>query len=483
MDEFKLQSVNWQDGMLLTMGHLRAQESYFEELVRWHAFGANDIYGLAKKDSAQPPLKIDATMSGNRLRVEVKRCQALLPCGAAVEFSESTAGGGVLKAEADTTKTRVPVYLGIDPGMKRQVGNPDPSEELPRLPYEIPAYRITLVDPPNLPESMYVQIAVLAVNGSEVSRADDYFPPCVTVDADDRLASIAVDYRNRMENLLKLSINAYLAASSDKGLEGASTKLQSAFRETTNLLVYHMASHLDDFTIGRSAPHPAAFVLDFKKLFRVVSALLHLQPALKDYLNEKFFTREAGTDIGTWLSSIDSFLLSEYDHRDIARQVRMIDGILGTMKALMAFLSKTRLDQLSDQAVATETIMYRGQTYRNYSLGGHRLEEKGELNYLVMDLAEPAAVKDTVTLINKDLFTDSQWRSMQIRLGVNQARGLGETDPVEVDTTSYNNKVVLHPMDMLQSSSIRQVTLIFRGMPDPKKIAALGKTDLILYVV
>ena len=55
-------------------------------------------------------------------------------------------------------------------------------------------------------------------------------------------------------------------------------------------------------------------------------------------------------------------------------------------------------------------------------------------------------------------------------------------DPVEVDTTSYSNKVVLHPMDMLQSPSVRQVTLIFRGIPDSKKLAALGKTDLILYV-
>ncbi len=483
MDEFKLQSMNWQDGMLLTMGHLRRQENYFEELVRWHAFNANDRYGLVKKDAAQPPLKLSATMSGNRLRVEVRRCQALLPCGMAVEFGESTAAGGVLKAEIETNKTRIPVYLGVNPGEKKQVGDPDPSEEVPRIPYEIPAYRIALVEPPNLPESMYIQIALLAVNGSEVSQAQDYFPPCVTIDADDRLSSIAVDYRNRMENLLKLSINAFLAASSDKGLEGASTKLQSAFRETTHFLVYHMASHLDDFTIGRGGTHPGAFVLDFKKLFRVVSALIHLQPALKDYLNEKFFTREAGTDIGTWLSSIDSFLLSGYDHRDIAGQVRVIDGILGTMRALMAFLSKTRLDQLSDQAVATETITYRGKTYRNTALGGHRLEEVGETNYLVMELAEPGPVKDTVTLINKDLFTDSQWRSMQIRLGANQARGLGETDPVEVDTTSYNNKVVLHPMDMLQSSSIRQVTLIFRGMPDAKKLAGLGKTDLILYVV
>ena len=96
MDGFKLQSMNWRDGMLLTMGHLRAQESYFEELIRWHAFHEGDRYGLVRKDPAQPPLKMSATMSGSRLRVEVSRCQALLPCGLAVEIGEST-GGGVLK--------------------------------------------------------------------------------------------------------------------------------------------------------------------------------------------------------------------------------------------------------------------------------------------------------------------------------------------------------------------------------------------------
>jgi hypothetical protein len=482
MDGFKLQSMNWRDGMLLTMGHLRAQESYFEELVRWHAFDEGDRYGLVKKDLSEPPLKLSSTMSGNRLRVEVRRCQALLPCGMAVEFGESTGGGGVLKAEADVVAARIPVFLGVAPGEKRQVGDPDPSEEVPRIPYEIPAYRITLGEPPNLPEAMYLQIALLAVNGSEVSPAKDYFPPCASIAADDRLAATAVEYRNRLENLLKLSINAHLAASSDKGIEGASTKLQSAFRETTYYLVYHMASHLDDFLVGRGAPHPSVFIVQFKKLFRVVSALLHLQPGLKDFLNEKFFTREAGTDIGSWLSSIDSFLLSAYDHRDIAGQMQRIDGILGTMKALMAFLSKTRPDQLADQAVATETITYQGKTYKNCDLGGSRLEEVGELNYLVMKLAEPCPMKDTVTLINKELFTDAQWRNMQVRLGVNEARGLGETDPIAVDTTSYSNKVVLHPMDMLQSPSVKQVTFIFRGIPDSKKLASLGKTDLILYV-
>ena len=209
----------------------------------------------------------------------------------------------------------------------------------------------------------------------------------------------------------------------------------------------------------------------------------NLQPALKDYLNEKFFTREAGTDVGTYLSSIDSFLLSEYDHRDIAGQVKMIDGILGVLRALMAFLSQTKLDQLSEQAVATDTITYQGKTYRNCDLASSRLEEVGELSYLVMEPSEPCPVNDTVTLIDKGLFSESQWRSMQVRLGINEARGLGETDPVQVDTTSYSNKVVLHPMDMLKSASVRQVTFIFRGIPEAGKLSDLGKSDLILYLI
>ncbi len=483
MSDFKLNSVNWQDGMLLTMGHLRDQDRYFGELARWHAAEANDNYGLVKKSSDQPSLILNPTMSSGRLSVEVKRCQALLPCGAYVEFNETIAGGSVLRAETETSDARIPVFIGADSSDWKQVGEPDPSEEVPRVPYELPNYIMSLKDPPNLPSDRYMQIAELTVQGSEVRQTEGYFPPCLHLSADDRLSSLAISYRNRIENLLKLSINAFLSASSEKTLEGASTRLQSAFRETTYYLVYHMSSHLDDFIVGRNSSHPSRMVVQFKKLFRVVSSLLNMQPGLKDYLNEKFFTKEAGSNIGTFLSSVDSFLLSEYNHRDIASQTGMIDRILDTLRALMAFLTKTSLDQLSEQAVATETLTYQGKTYRNMELKVSRLEEVGELSYLVMELAQPAPVDDALTLINKEIFSDSEWRSMQVRLGLNNARGLGETDPVDVDVTSYSNKVVLHPLDMLQSSSVSQVTLVFRGMGDSSKLSNLGKMDLILYTV
>ena len=49
MSDLNLYSVNWQDGMLITQQHLKDQEKYCEEMVRWYALGAGDRYGLIKK--------------------------------------------------------------------------------------------------------------------------------------------------------------------------------------------------------------------------------------------------------------------------------------------------------------------------------------------------------------------------------------------------------------------------------------------------
>jgi len=481
MDGFKLQSMNWRDGMLLTMGHLRAQESYFEELVRWHAFNAGDQYGLAKKDPLQPPLRLHATMSGSRLRVEVSRCQALLPSGMAVEFTEATSGGGVLKVEADVNKTRVPVFLGVNPGEKQQVGDPDPSEEVPRVPYEIPAYRLTLGEPPNLPETMYIQIAMLAVSGSEVSPASDYFPPCVSINADERLSAVAVEWRSRLASLLKLATRAYEAAWSDEAPGDTSKRSQDAIRGTLYFLVYDLASTLDDLAVNQKSIHPGVFIMRYKKLLRVVSTLLNLHPGFRDSLNEDFFTREMHTDIMTWSSAIDSLLLSSYDHRDIARQVGSIHGFLGNLAALMAYLSQTTPSPPDE--LVPPTFTYRGKTFSRCDVSGWHLEERGEANFLVIDLAAARPMKDVISLIKKTAFADDQWQSMQIRVGINDARGLGVTDPVDADLGARGSTIVLHSSDINPNASVRQVTFIFRGMHDPKRLADLGRSDVGLYFV
>lgn len=482
MSDFKLYSVNWQDGMLITQQHLREQERYLEQVAQWHAMKPGDNYGLIRKShSGRSALSLNLSVSGNRLRVQVDTCQALTPDGHYIEIGNTFRD--VVRGEAEISKTVVPVFIGVEAGAKKAVGDPDPSEDVPRVPYLLNRYSVHLGGPPNLPEGCYVQVAELTINGSEVAPTPGYFPPCLTIYADDRLSETASDLRNRVENLLSLSTRAFRAITASGSLSGESTGLQVAFKDTISAFVHHLAATLDDFVVGPNGGHPLTMTLIFKKLFRVFSTLADLHPGLKDYLNEKYFTKELNSEVGQFLSSIEGFIMTEYNHQDLGGQLKGISEIMETLRGVFAFLAQTKREELGDQAVATETLTYRGRTYRNLAYKASHLEQVGELSYLLIDIAKPCPISDVVSLMSKGLFSDAEWRSMQVRLGLNEARGLGETDPIDVDTVAFGNKVALHPRDMLESSSVRQVTLIFRGASNPDKFSKLGKMDLILYTM
>jgi len=482
MSDLRLYSVNWQDGMLITRRHLRDQEKYFQNLTQWHVLQIGDQYGLVRKSpSGKTALSLNMAVSGRRLRVQVVQCQAITPDGSYIDINSSASD--IVRGETEISDPVIPLYIAVDHEIKKEVGQPDPGEDPPRLPYLSENYTVHLGTAPNMPEGAYLQVAKLAVNGGEVSMAPDYFPPCLSVNAEEHLAEKASDLRNRLENLLSLSTRAYMAIAVTGALKGESTTLQTAFKEFINLLIAHLAGTVDDFVVGLNAVHPLQMVTQFKKLFRVTSTLVRLHPGLQDYLNERYFTREEKSDIGQFLAAIDNFLLESYNHRDLGGQIRTMETILGSLRGMVSILAQSKREELGEQAVATETLTYAGRTYRNVVYGATKLEQVGELCYLLIDVPEPRPMSDSVALMSKTLFNDAAWRSMQVRLGLNGARGLGETDPVDVDTTTFGNKVALHPRDMLTSSAVRQMTLIFRGAPDASKFAKLGKLDFIIYAL
>jgi hypothetical protein len=240
---------------------------------------------------------------------------------------------------------------------------------------------------------------------------------------------------------------------------------------------------MDNLIVGRNALHPLNFIIEYKKIFRVITTILNLKPSLKDFLNEKFFTRQTGSNVERFVQSVESFLVSEYDHKNIGSHLIAIDEILGTLRGLMGFFAESKTEDLGEYATPEDSLTYQGRTYKLFTASSNRVEMVGELCYLMIEMSEPRPVADTVVLIAKDRFQENQWRNMQVRLGINDARGLGETDPVEVDTKTFNNKVALRPQDMLRSSSVRQITLIFRGAGGSEGFSNLGKMDLMIYSV
>ncbi len=481
MNDFNLNSVNWQDGMLLSTRHLREQESYFERMAQWYAFDIAYGWGLTTKSFAgRGSLNLNLSVDGRKVRVEISRCQALTPSGQYIEINDSSP---ILpKTDTELNREIIPVFLGVNPSAKRPVGDPDPQEEIPRLPYLVNDYVVTLSEPPNLSQGNFIQVAELLNHGGEVHQSEKYYPPCINISADERLTGKIIDFRNRLENLLSLSSRAFVAMASEGALANENTTLQAAYRETMYQFVYHLASILDEFSLQASSMHPVRMVVMMRKLFRVCSSLLNIQPGLKDYLNERYFTKERQSDVGQFMSLVDNYLLTEYNHRDIGTQVRAIESILNELRGLFGFLAQTKREQLGAQAVATDTLTYKSRTYKLVNYNKPKIEQIGELVYLMLGIANPRPVSDTVILMGKDLF-GAGWSNVQVRLGLNDARGLGETDPVDIDTTAYGNKIALHPQDMLTSQSVRQLTLIFRGAGDSKKLANVGKTDLIIYAL
>jgi hypothetical protein len=482
MSDFDLYSVNWQDGMLISKEHLKDQEKYFEGLARWYAATDSDRYGLTRKSfGGRSALNLIMSMSGNNLQVQVAHCQALTPDGTYIQIGEST--GNVIRAEIEIEAAILPVYLAAGGSERAQVGDPDPNEDLPRLPYLVADYTLHLGDQPNLSTGSYLKIAEIVCEAGSVRLSENYFPPCVDLHADENLSAKVNDLRNALETLFSLSTRAYQAAAKEGALSGEKTELQLAFKEAMHNVVLYLSSAIDGFVIGRNAGHPSELVIGFKKLFRVYSTSLNLHPGLKDYLNEKLFVKELSSDVRQFMSSIDSFLLAEYNHQDIGSHISAIEKILETIRRLLEFVAKVKSDQLGPQAVATDMLTYRGKTYRLIEYSGSRLEQVGELSYLVIDVADPRGVDDAVILINKDLFSIPEWTAMQLRLGLNEARGLGETDPIDIDMTSFGDKVALHPRDILKLGSVNQFTVMFRGAADPGKLSELGQTDMMVYAV
>jgi hypothetical protein len=419
--------------------------------------------------------------SGDVLSVAVKRCTAMTPDGSYIEISGEE--DEQVRAETTLTQEPIPVYLSVNRTDKKEVGDPDPSESIPRIPYRIPQYQLHLNETPNLPEGSYLQVAKLDASSGEIGFSDDYYPPCISVSSDERLARKVMEFRNRLENLLALSSRAYMAITVDGALAAEKTDLQVAFKDTAHRLAYHLASTLDDFTLGRNSIHPLTMVLFFKRLFRVFSTLLNMLPELKDYLNERHFLKEKGSEIGRFLSSIDSFLLSEYNHREIGIHISLIDDLLMNLRGVFAFLAQTRKEELGLEATAQDILTYRSRTYRLINYQSLDMEQVDELIYLFFDIETPQGLEDTVILMSKDLFDISEWSNMQVRYGINEARRLGETDPVDVDSATFAAKVALHPHDILRSDSVNKMTLIFRGVNQPDKFANLGKLDLMVYAL
>ena len=482
MKDINLRSVNWQDGMLLQGQHLLAQERFMEELARAYGRPTGDNYGLVRSGQDSPPaLQLSAAVRGSQIQVTLERCHAVTPDGYLIELNPATRRP--LQVTIPAQEGEIPVYVAVHPDEKVAGGEPDPHEEPPRQPYRLPEYLLYAGEQPDLPGGCTLQVGLFSYDGVEIAPVDDFFPPCVSLYADERLYRRAVEMRQRLETLLSVGSKSYAAVTGGgvTGQDGSS--LQADLKSLVYGFLTFLGGVIDSFQPGPGAGHPRTLVILHKQLLRTFRILIDLHPSARDYLHEQYFVKQAGMDIAQFQATVDEILLAPYNHEEIGGYLRRLDAMTEHLKGILTYLAGLSKEQLGPQALPTESLAYGGRTYQMVPYGHTEMEQVGELVYLQVRLEASRQINDTVVLLAKNLFSSRDWHNVQVRLGINDARGLGETDPMEVDVTTFGDKVAMRPHDMVAAPDVSRMTLIFRGIRDARTFSRLGRADLAVYAM
>jgi len=201
--------VNWVDGMKLNRTHFEAEENALINRMRKSlaTLTQSFSYGLLPPRGGDGVLRMKLDIDrAQMLRIQISECHAVTPGGVVIDIKpeyrheQNKEVSGMLSevslAALNNGRTYF-VALTVHPFRKRPVGEQDPNDAPPRLPFSDYFYDITLIpaDDPALFENGLFHLAIskftVRTNGIEID--DHYIPPCTNCLSHPDLAEVSRD--------------------------------------------------------------------------------------------------------------------------------------------------------------------------------------------------------------------------------------------------------------------------------------------------
>ncbi len=293
-DDLKLNSVNWEHGMLLTPDHFLRQERYFDSMLLWALRYTTNAFGLvgggprlaeAERGAARYDPIVAISEDEESLNVSVTQCRAITPAGCIIEIVPS---GPVQRkfAKADLEGVQeTPIYVVCDPEAKEPVeGVRD--EFNPQMQTERQAaYRIALQAPADLApySSVCAQIRRQRY-GSGYEKNPEFIPACTTMTSHSELAAA---FRKIVEEVtflaeryaeLHRAMREYLLLFTERGIE---TEVDTQ----TVHFVDRIVGALQDcvYELLDSAQPPQRFFGQLRRFCHSAAVYFDLTPGMQTY--------------------------------------------------------------------------------------------------------------------------------------------------------------------------------------------------------
>lgn len=302
MNEIKLNSVNFEHGMLLTPDHFIREERYFDASLFWLIRYATDSWGLVGpgprvEESERGAVRYDPVVTvideEEFLNVTVSRCRAITPSGCIIDIEPTRAiSRRFAKADLEGAAT-CGIYVLALPHEKETVDGPvdnfNPQMQTERR----PQYRLNLQPPGQYAgDSLAVGRIRKSHYGASYEKDGDYIPPCTTMlghselvagwrritDEAARLEARLIELHRAMQEFLML----FRERGIDTDLETASMTLVARILSSLQFCLHEIMDPVQQ---------PRQFFRQLRRLFHYAALHLDLTPQVQGYFDT---LRESG---------------------------------------------------------------------------------------------------------------------------------------------------------------------------------------------
>ena len=426
MRRFDLSSVNWWDGMLVSQADFCAQEKYHEEALHWLQRYGWPLYGvLPSFPGDTPSLELAADIvEDSQLRVNLLQCHALTRDGAAIHIDAGSPSQqanpvvGLLPLNPQLART-VPVY--IRPAAEKQSwGDPDSTGNPARRSRQ---FEVILDETQVTDDGTALKIAELQVDNYQVVQKDDYFPPCLTVQAVPSLQQFTQDLTSLARETLGDSVR-FLAASPP---QQESHPWHACARGVMSMVVTGWSLQLDAMS-GAEAVSPPAFVAGIHALLRVFGNALGSYLPAKETLDEEFLqagglpSLAGGIDFHT---AVARFIDTPYAHDAVGPQLREGQRLVESARACLGFLGEKLATDVGPATPAPRPkVTYRQQDY--YLLDVDKIESSfsDDSQVLYFQGLGTADMRSVLFVLRNTAGDEADTRDIRLKGGVNDDRPL-----------------------------------------------------------
>lgn len=480
MNNFNLWSVNWKDGMLVNQQHLKEQERYFEELLRWALFHLPHDYGVIRNPfHVGDPLNLDLTMEGDVLRVSLRACAAVTPAGHLIYVTDANQGDEPIRAHKQVAleeSGKLGVYLVVKANSKKEVGDPDPKEDPPRFPYLTPGYELVLGDAPNVNEGTFLQVAELKVAEGKVEQSRDFVPPCVTIASLSRLQNQIARFYSILE-----TIQGYALATLKGFAGGSAAEALAGQNQVKSLLsqfewvVKNIASSLDIYLSPVSNRSPREVVGFFKSFFRGYQVFFKLDPGLKEFVINEYFAKQLTPSQGDmFFELLESFEKSSYNHSDLRGHLRQISQLLQIMDGILKFYA-------GGIPVSEETITYEGIQYNLIGYQKPSYRQEGDVHYLVLDGFGAKSLQNLIVRVKRGVIRREDYPRITAYLGANEDDTLATAEPSVLDAEKYPEWILIKPRMDVSCLGLSRLNIILAGAIDNRRLSSVSPDEVQVF--